>query len=87
MLDVFHASEYTPRLYNKLFFSMILRGILRIVSYVHSVHPPLSAGVGGGLSLQPNFRKGALDRTSTFRRRLLGKRGGDFFQGGVAIFT
>ena len=40
----------------------------------HSVYPPpLSAegglGVGGGgLSLQPNFLKGGLDRTSTFRR-------------------
>ena len=36
-----------------------------------SVHPPpqlLSAGARGwGLSLQPNFQKGGLDKTSTFK--------------------
>ena len=43
--------------------------------------PPLSAG--GALSLQSNFQKGrGLDRTSTFRRGLLGKRGATFFRGG-----
>ena len=26
--------------------------------FEHSVQPPLSAGGGGGLSLQPNFQKG-----------------------------
>ena len=48
--------------------------------------PPLSAG---GLSLQPNFQKGVLERTSIFRGGLLGKWGGDVFQGGggVAIVT
>ena len=59
-------------------------------SKLHSVHPPpppppLSAvGVGGevGLSLQPNFKKGELDRTSTFTGGLLGKRGVTFFGGG-----
>ena len=41
--------------------------------------PPLSAGGGGAgcrLSLQPNFQKGGgLERTSTVREGLLGKRG------------
>ena len=37
-------------------------------------------GGGGGLSLQPNFKKGGLDRTSTFRRGYW-ERGGDFFSG------
>ena len=37
-------------------------------------------GGGGGLSLQPNFRKGGgLDRTSTFRGGLLGKKEGVTF--------
>ena len=37
----------------------------------------------GGLSLQPYLEKGGeLDRTSTFRGGLLGRRGGEFFQGG-----
>ena len=45
---------------------------------------PLSVGGWGvgGLNLQPNYQKGGLDRTSTFRGQLLGKRGGDFFRGG-----
>ena len=42
----------------------------------------------GRLSLHPNFQKGSgLDRTSTFRWRLLGKRVGWLFSGGSAIFT
>ena len=44
----------------------------------NSVYPPLSAA---GLSIQPNFKKGGLDRTSTFRGGCW-ERGGDFFQGG-----
>ena len=41
-------------------------------SKLHSVHPFLQGqvGVGGGggvLSLQPNLKKGRLDRTTTFR--------------------
>ena len=37
----------------------------------HSGHlPPFCRG----LSLQPNFQKGGVDRTSTFRGGLLGKR-------------
>ena len=49
---------------------------------------PLFAGVGGGvgLSLQSNFQKGGLDRTSTFRGGLLGK-GGDFFREGEVQLT
>ena len=51
--------------------------------YQHSVHPlPLSAW---GLSLQPNFWKGGTWQDLNFERGLLGKRGGDFFQG-VAVF-
>ena len=48
----------------------------------HSVHPSFSAG---GLSLQPNLKKkggGRLDRTSTFRGCLLGKRGMTLFREG-----
>ena len=44
-------------------------------------------GLGGGLSLQPNLQKGGLDRTSTFRGGLLGKRGVTFRGGCVAIVT
>ena len=44
----------------------------------------LSAG-GGRLSLLPNFQKGALDRISIFRGRLLGK-GGDLFRGGFSFY-
>ena len=48
-------------------------------------HPPFCWG--GGLNLQPDFKKGRLDRTSTFRVELLGKRGLTFFRGGgVKIF-
>ena len=44
-----------------------------------------SAIVGTLLSAGWNqiFKKGSLDRTSTFRGGLLGKRGGDFFEGGL----
>ena len=64
-----------------------------VAKYLHtyySVHPPppfLLWG-GGGLNLQSNFQKGRerLDRTSTFRGGLLGKRGVNFFRG-AAIFT
>ena len=49
--------------------------------------PPLSAmGGGGGVNLQFSKREG-LDKISTFRGGLLGKRGGDIFQGRVAIVT
>ena len=45
--------------------------------------PPLSAEQGvGGLSLQPNFKKWRLDRTSTFRGGLREKRGVPFFEKG-----
>ena len=43
---------------------------------------PLFLRRGGGLSLQPNFQKGVLDKTSTFRGGLLGKTGVTFFRGG-----
>ena len=51
---------------------------------IHSLHLPFLNGGGGGLSLQPNFQKGGLDKTPTFREELLGKKGGgggDFFMG------
>ena len=41
---------------------------------------------GGGVNLQFSKREG-LDKISTFRGGLLGKRGGDIFQGRVAIVT
>ena len=44
---------------------------------LYSVHPPSWRG----LSLQPNLKKGWLDRTSTFRGRLLRMRGVTFFRG------
>ena len=42
----------------------------------------------GKLNLKPNFWKGSMDRTLTFRERLLRKRGMTLFrERGVAIFT
>ena len=41
----------------------------------NSVDPPPKLSAGGGLNLHPNFQKGGLDRTSTFREI-------EFFQGG-----
>ena len=43
--------------------------------------PPLFAE-GGGVEPPTKFEKGGLDRTSTFRGGLLGKRGVTFFRGG-----
>ena len=69
--------------------------------HVHSAYSPpsfLQGGEGGGwssnqisaggrLSLQPNFQKRELARTSTFREGLQGKSEVTFFRGwGVAIF-
>ena len=53
------------------------------VMTTHSVHPPpFYRGEGErGLSLQPNFQKGGLDRTSSFTGGFW-EREGDFFQGG-----
>ena len=48
---------------------------------LNSVHPTLSAG-GRGLNLQPNFQKGGLEKTPTFRGELLGKKGVTFFRWG-----
>ena len=42
-------------------------------------HKNNSSSSSGGLNLQPNFQKGGgLDRTSTFRGGVLGKKGGLF---------
>ena len=53
---------------------------------IHSVHLPFlkGVGVGGGGFWASNqiFKKGGLDKTSTFREGLLGKRGVTFFRGG-----
>ena len=46
------------------------------------VFPPSPLSAGRGLSLQTNFQRGGFDKTSTFRRELLGKRGGLFSRGG-----
>ena len=50
----------------------------------HSLHPPLFSvwGCGGGgVNVQPNFRKGGrLDRTSTFRGGLPENRGVTLFE-------
>ena len=48
--------------------------------------------LGGGVEPPTKFSKrvrggGGLDRTSTFRGGLLGKRGGDFFQGSCNFHT
>ena len=58
----------------------------------HSVHPPHPPGGGGGggwTSNQFSKRGRELDRASTFRGELLGKREVTFFRGGrgVAVFT
>ena len=42
---------------------------------LHSIHPPPPSLSAGGLNLQSNFQKGGIDRTSSFRGELLGKRG------------
>ena len=51
-----------------------------------SVQPPflqVGGGGGGGSSFQTNFQKGGeLDKTLTFIRGLLGKRGVTFFRVG-----
>ena len=49
-----------------------------------SVHPPLSAVGSEPPTKFP--KRGGLDRTSTFREGLLGKRGVTLFGGGAAIF-
>ena len=55
--------------------------IFKVLSQIHSVHPPpLSAGWGGGLASNQIFKKGGLDKTSTFRGGCW-ERGDDFFQG------
>ena len=52
----------------------------------HSVHLPPFCWGGVWLTLQPQFPKGELGRISTFRTELLGKRGGDLFEGEGAQF-
>ena len=51
---------------------------------LHGVHSPPPFRRGKGLSLQPNFRKGGLGRTSTFRGGCW-ERAGDFFLGEVQL--
>ena len=71
------ASQMEKRKLEKCVVEFVIKG-----GEYHSGYPPPFCG---GLSLQPNFQKGGVDRTSTFRGGLLGKRwvAGD----GVAIFT
>ena len=63
---------------------MALKKYVEHYFFLHCVHL-LSAD---GLNLLPNFQKRGTDRISSFRGRLLEKRG-DFFQewGGVEVFT
>ena len=58
----------------------------KVMMCTHTPPPSFCRGRGGGgLSLQPNFQKGGeLDKTSTFRRGLLEKRGVTFFRGGCS---
>ena len=58
----------------------------KLVTQSHSVHPPpspLSPGREGekGLNLILNFQKKGASQVFNFRRGLLGKKGGDLFQG------
>ena len=58
---------------------------LLLTLYIFIVCTPLSAVAGeerGGWASSQIFIKGGLDRTSTFRGGLLGKRGVTFFRGG-----
>ena len=49
---------------------------------IHSVHPPPPFLQGGDWASNQIFKKGGVDRTSTFRGGLLGKRGW-LFSGGL----
>ena len=49
--------------------------------------PPLSAWGGGGVEAPTKFsKKGEVDRTSTFRGKLVGKREVTFFKGGCNFY-
>ena len=70
---------------------MIAVSVCQSQSKLHSVHPPpiLNAGVGGGLGVgrasNQILKSWGLDRTSTFRGGLMGKKGKKgvtFFGGG-----
>ena len=54
---------------------------------VHSVHPPPSAGWGGGVEPPTKFSKRGTRQDLNFERGVAGKEGGNFFQRGFAIFT
>ena len=52
----------------------------------HSMHTPhLSEGGGGGWASNQIFKKGGLDRTSTFRGGFLWKKVGWLFSGGLQL--
>ena len=61
----------------------ILKNFCR--KHTHGVHHPFSAG--GNWTSKQIFKKGGLDKTSTFRVGLLGPFFGGAGGGGVAIFT
>ena len=64
--------------------AIIRRMVTSDIVWVSIVCTPLFAGGGGGggLNLQPNFEKGGLDRTPTFRGGCW-ERGADFFRGAL----
>ena len=62
---------------------MILRGILRIVSYVHSVHPPFLQGWGGGWASNQIFEKGRLTGPQLLEGGCWERGGVTFFRGGL----
>ena len=64
---------------------MIQVSVCKSQSKLHSVHPPPYFAGGGGLSLQPNFKKKGLEGTSIFRGGLLGKRCKTFSGGRVHL--
>ena len=52
----------------------------------HSVHPPLSISAGGVEPSTKFSKRGSLTGPQLWEG-VAGKEGGNFFQGGVAIFT
>ena len=73
-LDQFRSINYGPKLVEPILVTTLIQ-ILFITHSLHSLSSSAGDGGGEGLNLQPDFQKGGVDRTSTFRRGLLRKRG------------
>ena len=71
------ASQMEKRKLEKCVVGVVIKG-----GEYHSGHPPPFCR---GLSLQPNFQKGGVDRTSTLEEGCW-ERGSDFFQWGGCNF-